>query len=213
VDDVTFLARRLREGSILDLKGNGEVVLRADTFDRADSNNLGTPSDAGSAYVIPNPGPWPERSTLGGYRIIGNLAGMRTSAAQVAVLECGTAAVSVRVTHVVQPTFDDLWGLCIRYVDAENFIFMTAHYFTGLTLERWVAGVRTALWSSGTILAAGDRVNLAVTLANVVSLWVNDVLLTALVETACASGTKHGLYCRPTNGAYAWDDLTVTEVR
>lgn len=172
---------------------------RSDTFDRSDSASaLGTPSDAGSAWVA-NAGTWGITSNLG-YKVSAN------NNFQAASLECSSSVgtVEVTVTNVSNQ------GVVGRLVDASNFILGQIASSNFLAVYKRVGGTFTQIGStySGTT-SDFDVVSMAIDASNNITLYQNGVSRVTGNDSAHSTATKWGMMIYSTSSLM--DDWSFTD--
>jgi hypothetical protein len=180
------------------------VSNRTDNFDRADTtNNIGTPSDAGSAWT----------QSQGTWGIASN-AGYESSAAgaqNIAQLEASLADVDVQVTLSNVSAGADA-GPVARFADTSNYLlWIYTIGSSGLRMFKVVAGSFTQLGSTASYTAAnGDVLKFTVN-GSTLNGYVNGALKVGpQTESAGSTNTKHGL--RSFNdSASRFDDFSIVD--
>jgi hypothetical protein len=165
---------------------------RTDNFNRADSAvSLGTPSDSGSAWVVPT-------ASFG----ISSNQGYKANTAsthEVAYLESSVADVDVEVTLTAIGA-SAAGGVCARFADDSNYLH--AQCGTGGTpvyLFKRVAGSFTQLGSTyGGTLVANDVMKLTCN-GSSLTVYINGVSRITATDSAGSTNTKHGLYAYSAN--------------
>lgn len=173
------------------------MASRADTFNRA-NGSLGTPSDAGSAWV-----------DAGGTGSVSSnqFVGVNLFAWTPAYLEASTAVASVAVTA---KTFGNS-GLIGRYVDANNFWLLQVQSGS-LGLYKRVSGTFTQVGSTYTgTISANDVLLLDVTSGNAWTAKQNGTtrIGPTSADSTHSTATKWGL--SNFSGAATYDDLSITD--
>jgi hypothetical protein len=178
---------------------------RTDDFNRADSSSaLGTPSDAGSAWV----------ALAGTWGIVSNAAYKVANAAtyEAATLESSVSDVDVEVT-LTQIGAAAAGGLVARATDNSNYI-MTQHDAGGgnIYLFKRVAGSFTQLGStySGGIIP-GDVLKLTCN-GSSLTVYKNGVSIITATDSAGSTNTKHGLFSHTagTTDSPRFDTFSIT---
>lgn len=172
---------------------------RADDFNRSDNaSSLGTPSDAGSAWVAYS-GTW-GIETNRGYKAASALTN------EAAALECSASAGAVEATVAVLGNC----GLIGRVSNDSNYIL--AQVLSGSQVALWkkVSGTFTQLGTTlNTTVPAGARVKLEITAANAITMYVDGVSRRTATDAALSANTKWGLYSR--DGSPRFDDFAFTD--
>jgi hypothetical protein len=176
------------------------VTNRTDNFNRADGA-IGTPSDAGSAWV----------QNLGTWNVLTNQARITTNDTHATcVLESSVSNVEVQATI---PTVGGGVGHSIvaRCADSSNFIMFQ---IKSASVEMWkrVGGSFTQLGTTvSNTFVANDVIKLTCD-GNTINGYVNGVLkIGPITESAGSTNTKHGLYANQ-NSTGRFDDFSITEI-
>jgi hypothetical protein len=174
---------------------------RVDSFDRADTTtNIGTPSDAGSAWVELVGTTWGIISNQG--------YNSGASGDEICYLESSVADVDVQVTAVVAASVTGLYG---RIADADNWLLMAFRPATNNNIYKNVAGSVTSIASFTGAVSNGDVLRLEMTSGDVITAYQNTVQRMQATDAAGSANTKHGLFANTdTSGRY--DDFSITEI-
>lgn len=179
---------------------------RTDNFNRADTaNNIGTPSDGGSAWVQYS-GTWGIASDQG-YQ-----SAVSTTNVECA-LESSVANVTVQVTIAAFEGVADANGLCARLADDSNYLLMFLQTVTNtIALYKKVAGSFTLLASASVTPAAGDVAKMTCDSSNLITGYRNGAALISATDSAGSTNTKHGLWYSAATGTGAdrFDDFSIT---
>ncbi len=171
------------------------MASRADNFDRADNSGpLGTPSDAGSAWVEPG-GPL--------FQIVSHQANRPASSVGAGYLETSSANGDVQVTLIGTCTDHGLVG---RYTDASNYWYGSGRS-TGSYLQKIQGGSYTS-FGPYTGAVTGDVMKMTLS-GNSVSLYLNGVLLTTQNDSFNSTATKHGIATG--NAVGTFEDFSFTD--
>jgi hypothetical protein len=168
---------------------------RTDTFDRTNTtNNIGTPSDGGSAW-IQNAGTW---------GIISNTGYQSSSAGQdTCTLETSESTGAAEVTA----SGNTLGGVVGRTSDNNNFILL---YVSGNTmfLFKRVAGSLTQLTSAGITTSLPDTWKLGIDSSNNITGYLNGVSSVTANDSAGSTNTEWGLHSQ--NDSIRFNDFSFT---
>jgi hypothetical protein len=153
---------------------------RTDNFNRANESPLGTPSDAGAAWV----------SVSGTIAVVSNV-GAVTAAEAISYLEASTADGDVVAKIVTGLTSSHILG---RVTDTNNFLLITAANATTLTLFKKVASNWTEVISVGSLtLALDDTIGIRMAGNQVTMLHNGSTVGAAQTVNDFTAVTKHGI--------------------
>jgi hypothetical protein len=170
---------------------------RTDNFNRADtSSDIGTPSDAGSAWVQAN----------GTWGIGSNQALEAGNSHAIAVLESSISDVDVQATISATHTEG---GLIARYSTTASYILLATIPSTGLVLyRRDGAGFNSIGTWSGT-LSTNDVIKLRCN-GTSISAYQNGVeRIAPVTESHNSTETEHGIRISGSPN-WRWDDFSIT---
>jgi hypothetical protein len=178
------------------------VTNRTDNFTRADTtNNIGTPSDSGSAWVQQS-GTWGISSNQG-YASAG-----QTQAT--CVLDSSSSNVDVQVTWATVGTDD---GIIARSAGDNDYLLMTARPsgFNDSTLYKKVGGSYTQLATHAASWVNGDVLKLTVDSSNLITCYRNGASLMSATDSAGSTNTKHGLRTNTGAATAKWTTFSITD--
>lgn len=175
------------------------MTSRSDNFTRADSSSsIGTPSDAGSAWVVTAGSTW-GITTNRGYKV--SAAG----SFDVAYLEASTTSADAQATFVTLGNS----GLVVRFKNDNNFIMGQITAGNAYIWKR-VAGTFTQIGSTYTgSTPNGDTWKLSVNGSNNLVLSQNGTSRVTGTDAFNSTQTKHGLMQYDATGVF--DDFSITD--
>lgn len=176
---------------------------RTDNFTRADSStSLGTPSDAGSAWVADS-GTWGIASNKG-YKQATD------SVNEIASLDSGTSNIEVQATITASTP---AMGLCARVQDDANYI-LAQFVVSGYYLFKKVANSFTLVDSNtGVTFTNGDTLKIRCDSANLVTAYQNGTPILSGTITEGSTNTKHGLESYLAGAGFIqFDNFSITEI-
>lgn len=183
---------------------------RTDAFTRADSiTALGTPTDAGSAWVAAA-GTWGISSNTG-YKVA------TSSVFETAYLEASVTDVEVQATLSVLGTVK-IGGLTARVASDTDFLLGyvdNSGANTNAYVYKKVANTFTQLATSAAVtVAANDVMKLRIDSANQLTFYQNGVSIVTGNDSAGSTNTKGGLmgYAAGIGGAMQFDDFSITAI-
>jgi hypothetical protein len=176
---------------------------RVDNFNRADTTNaIGTPSDAGSAWV----------QVSGAWGITSNTAYCSSTAGQnICVLDSTSSNTTVQATMTGTFTGGGDVGLILREADDNNYILCKIAQTT-VQIFKKVAGTYTSIAGPNAYTyVAGDVYSASVDASNNFVFKVNGVSKATATDAAGSSNTKHGIRSNA-NNAMRFDTFSITDI-
>jgi len=175
---------------------------RADNFNRADTsgNNIGTPSDGGSAWI----------NTLSGSWDIGSNQAKETSGTGqvICVLEASTALATVQATAT---NLGSNAGLVLCVSDDNNYIVGVFAPGFSMAVYKRVAGSFTQLGSTyGGSISNGDVFALERDASDNIAFKQNGVSRVTATDSFNNTATKHGLRAN-SDTSVRFDDFSITD--
>lgn len=170
---------------------------RTDNFNRADTtNNIGTPSDGGSAWVQDS-GTWGIQTNTGYISASpGNNA---------CVLESSVSNVDVQAT--LTTSGNKSLGIIVREVDDNNYVVLVS--FNGLTLYKKVSGTYTSIASASYTFANNDVMKVEADTNNLITGYINGTSKLSATFSGGSTNTRHGLFAGGNIGIN-FDDFSIT---
>lgn len=176
----------------------GVFATITDSFDRAPSSSSLGNTDTGQAWV----------AVLGTWGISGNLAYVATPDAggtDLAYVEASENDVAVQVTFT---TVDQGHRLIGRYVDASNYLFVSAEGGgAAYALYKRVAGVNISLGSYAVSIANGDVLKLNMN-GNDLTVYLNGTSRITANNAFNNTATKHGIGVTSFT-THRWNDFSI----
>ena len=169
---------------------------RTDTFNRTNGAAIGTPSDAGSAWIQQS-GTWIISGSAG---VGGTGAANESSGASqcTCVLESSMADCDVQLTSMGSGSGQ---GICFRSTDDSNYLLLDLGTSTVQVYSR-IAGSFATVGSSASV-TAGDQDIWKVTLSgNNITVFQNGTLRITTSSTFNNTATLHGLRTTSNNGLF-----------
>ena len=178
------------------------VPIASDSFTRADGA-LGSTDGIGHAEANGG-GSLAWTAELGTWGISSNTAvssELDVSGIGIATVPCGTANV---VGRVIATRAGNEIGMCLRYVDADNYL-LVQHDGTNCQLVERASGVNATRITAAAALGAGE-IKCSLDGANA-RLYLNDVLIGSYATLANTTATAHGIFT--TNIGNALDSFVI----
>jgi hypothetical protein len=172
--------------------------VRSDSFNRVDSGvSLGTPDDAGSAWVALS-GTWGISTNRGA--ALGTADGLH----HVAYLESNLSDAVVSVTF---PVITSTAGFAFRISDNNNYLFFQVDSASRNLVKR-AAGAFTQIGGPVAGTTANGDVFMARLQGSLITIYQNGLPILSVTETFNQTATKHGLKTF-TGDSSLYDDFTV----
>lgn len=174
---------------------------RTDDFNRT-NGAIGTPSDAGSAWV----------EDSGTWAVSINTAGESSDGSQVICsLSSGTSDVTVQATLAASAGGSMDMGLSGRVADASNYLLFAITAGTGMRIFEVVAGNFNQVGSTdATVPTVGD-VLAAEMNGTAVAFKLNGVTKVSGTTSAGLTNTRHGFRAHQ-DVSSKWDDFSITDI-